>query len=110
VSEELQVTRVVRFWVVLSENVPVAVNCCVVPKAIRCTDGSMAMETRVALVTVNVVVPEMLPVVVAVMAILPGAAEVANPWEPGALLTFATAGSEELQITSVVRSCVVLSE
>ena len=31
VLEEAQVTELVRFWVLASEYVPVAVNCCVAP-------------------------------------------------------------------------------
>jgi len=51
--------------------------------------------------TVNVVTPEM-PPVVAVIVVLPEATEVAIPLEAGALLTVATPGLEELQVTKDV--------
>jgi hypothetical protein len=38
------------------------------------------------------------------------ATAVANPWDPAALLIVATAVLDELQVTAVVKSCVVLSE
>jgi hypothetical protein len=38
------------------------------------------------------------------------ATAVANPLEPAALLTVATPVLDELQVTAVVKSCVVLSE
>ena len=47
VSEELHVTDVVRSLVVLSENVPVAVNCCVVRAAMLGLVGVTAMDTSV---------------------------------------------------------------
>ncbi len=52
--DELQVTVSVMFCVVPSENVPVAVNCCTVPRGMDAFTGVTAIETRVALVTVRV--------------------------------------------------------
>jgi hypothetical protein len=54
---ELQVTDPVKFCVELSENVPVAVNCFVVPFAIEGFAGVTAIDTSVAEVTVSVVEP-----------------------------------------------------
>lgn len=54
-SDEFQVTCFVRSWVVLSENVPVAVNCCVVPAATLGLVGVTAIEVSRADVTVRVV-------------------------------------------------------
>jgi hypothetical protein len=48
VAEEAQVTWLVRFCVLLSEYVPVAVNCCVTPEEIFWLAGVTAMEDRVA--------------------------------------------------------------
>ncbi len=62
-----------------------------------------------ALVTVRVLLPEMLPLV-AVTVVLPVLAALASPAVPALLLTLATAGLEEDQLTSCVRSCVELSE
>src|SRR5712692_2211946 len=42
---ELQVTVLVRFWVLLSLYVPVAVNCCGVPKDTVAEAGETVMET-----------------------------------------------------------------
>ena len=61
VVNELQVTELVRFWVLVSLNVPVAVNCCVVPLGIEGLAGLTAMDTSVAAVTVSVVEPVTLP-------------------------------------------------
>ena len=63
---------------------------------------------QVASVTVNVV----LPVTVSLVAdtvVLPTPTVVASPFEPAALLTVATALSEDAQVTCAVRSCVELS-
>ena len=53
-DEEPQVTDVVRFCVVLFEYVPVAVNCCVEPRAILGWTGVTSIEVSVAL---DLVVP-----------------------------------------------------
>src|SRR6266567_4036656 len=47
VAEEPHVTSVVRFCVVLSEKVPVAVNCWLVPLAMEAVAGVTAIETSV---------------------------------------------------------------
>ena len=109
VVDELQVTVVVRFCVELSEYVPVAVNCRVVPSTTLGLAGVTAMETSVAAVTVSVVDPET-PPDVAVIVVVPAATGVANPSEPAALLIVATPVVDELQVTVVVRFCVVPSE
>ena len=89
VADEFQVTAVVRSWVVLSEYVPVAVNCLVVPLTMLGLVGVTAMDMSVAEVTVNVVDPDIVPDV-AVIVVVPTAAEVASPLEPAALLMAAT--------------------
>ncbi len=61
VVNELQVTESVRFCVLVSLNVPVAVNCCVVPLGIEGLVGVTAIDTSVAAVTVSVVEPVTLP-------------------------------------------------
>lgn len=71
--------------------------------------GLTLMDTRVALVTSNIVVPKM-PVTAALIVLLPTLVETAKPWEVAALLTMAIAGMDELQVTKAVRSCLVLSE
>ena len=71
--------------------------------------GETARETSVAGVTVSVAVPEMLPEV-AVIVVEPAATEVANPFDPAALLMAATAVADDIQVADVVRFCVVPSE
>lgn len=56
-SAELQVACVVRSWVVLSEYVPVAVNCKVNPLATLWFAGVTEIELSVAAVTVSAVSP-----------------------------------------------------
>lgn len=109
VLEELQVTKVVRSCVVLSEYVPVAVNCALDPDAMLGLPGVTEMDCKVALLTISVVVPETLPDR-AVIVLLPAATEVATPLKPVALLMVAVPVLEELQVTDLVRSCVVLLE
>ena len=85
-------------------------NCCVVPNAILAFEllEVIAIDTKVALVTVNAVVLDM-PPNVAVIVLTPGLAGVADPLVLAALLIVATAGSEEFQVTADVRFCVELS-
>src|SRR6266478_5496450 len=63
VLEEVQVTELVRFWVVPSLKVPVAVNCCESPLAIEALAGAMVIDCSTAAVTVSSVEPLMLPLV-----------------------------------------------
>lgn len=58
---ELQVTVVVRFCVLLSEKVPVAVNCSVPVVPMVGFAGVTAIDTSVAAVTVSVADPLMVP-------------------------------------------------
>ena len=109
VFEEAQVTDDVRFCVGPSVNIPVAINCCVVPLAILGLTGVTSMETSAAAVTVNVVLPEMSPDV-AVIVVVPTVNPEASPFKPTALLMFATAVFEEVQVTDDVISIFVLSE
>ena len=88
---------------------PVAVNGSVEPQAMLGFAGVTAIDTRVAEVTVSVVLPEMLPSV-AETVVLPAATALASPSEPLALLRVATLLALEDQVTCVVRFCVELSE
>lgn len=88
-----------------SEKVPVAVNCFVVPLAIDGFVGATAIETRLAVPTVNVVLP-VTPVVVAVISEVLRPTPVASPPE----VMVATAVFEEAQVTEVVKVFVVPSE
>ncbi len=66
--DELQVACVVRSWTVLSEKVPVAVNCWLLPSARLGLGGVTPIDTSVAEVTVSVVLPEMVPDVAVTMS------------------------------------------
>jgi hypothetical protein len=109
IDEELQVTIAVMSWIVLSEKIPVAVNCLLVPSAMLGFVGSTSTDTSVAVVTVSVVLPE-IPPNVAVIVVDPAATAVARPLEPAVLLTVATVVNEELQATEAVMSWLLLSE
>src|SRR5271165_6488107 len=105
VLDDAHVTLAVRFCVELSEYVPVAVNCCVLPAT---TDGFAwvtAMDTSVAAVTVNVVLPETLPLV-ALIVVLPNFNAAARP----PLLIVAVVVLDDAHVTLAVRFCVELSE
>lgn len=100
-SEELHSTETVMSWVLLSLNVPVAVNCFVVPMAMLELLGVTAIETRVAAVTVSEAVPLTDPEV-AVMVTEPMPVLVARP----DALTDATLAFDDDHVTDV--SCCVL--
>jgi hypothetical protein len=103
VLDERQVTCAVISWFVPSEYRPEAANCWVTPTGILGLAGVTDMEDRVAEVTVRVVLPEIVPevtVMVAAMVAVPAATAVAKP----VLLTAATDGLEEVQVTRVVIS------
>ncbi len=97
-DEELQTTLVVRFCVELSEYVPVATNCWIIPSARVGFAGDIAMETSVAGVTAIAVEPEMLPNV-AVTVALPEDAGVASPMDPVIVLTLNMDGEDEFHVT-----------
>ena len=105
VVTELQVAVLVKFCVELSENLPVAVNCSVLPLAIEGFAGVTAIDTSVAAVTVRVVEPVM-PTETALMVLVPVPTPVANP--PAAIV--ATVVVTELQVAVLVKFCVELSE
>ena len=99
--EELQVAELVRFWVVPSANVPVAVNCWFEPTGIEGLAGVIAIEVRAGdtvKVVHRVIEPE-----VAVMVLDPAATPVANP----VLVMVAAAPFDELHVTELVRLLVV---
>jgi len=100
-SDELQMTCVVISNLVVSEYVPVALNCWVAPTSIVGSTGLTTMTDRVAEFTVRVVSPEieLLVMEVAVMVVVP--AETAKA-RPVVLSIVATDGLDELQVTCVV--------
>src|ERR1700722_13671676 len=103
-AEELHVAVLLRFCVVPSLNVPVAVNCCVPPFGTEGFAGVTAMDTSVAAVTVSVVLPVML-LEAAWIVVEPVVTAVAKP----AALIVATVTAEELHVAVLLRFCVVPS-
>ena len=101
--EELQMTEVVTSCVLESLKVPVAVNCLVVPTAMLEFAGVTAIETRVALVTVNDAVPLTDPEV-AVMVAVPVPVLVTKPVASTVAIEF----EEEVQVNEG-NSCVLPS-
>lgn len=101
--EEFHVTCDVKFWILPSVNVPVAVNCWFVAGAIETVAGVTAMETR-EMVTIRVALLLTLPDV-AVMVVEPTALPVASPL----LAIVATLVSDELHVTELVKSLLLPS-
>ena len=101
---EVQVTEAVKSCVDASVNVPIAVNCRVRPAAVDGLAGVTAMETRRAVLTVNDVLPEIVPKT-AETVVTPGSTAMASP----ILEILATARFDEAQVTDPVISCVVAS-
>ena len=104
-SDDFQLTCVVRFSVVLLESVPVAVNCSVFPTARLVLAGVTAIDCNTAAVTVKPVEP-VIPSKVAEIVTGPGLTAVASPL----LLIVAHVTSDDFQLTCVVRFSVDLSE
>jgi len=96
---ESQVTSEVISKLVPSEKAPVAVNCWVTPTGRLGFAGVTEMDDRVAEVPVTVVLPATAPDEAVIVAV-PAARMVAKP----VLLIVTTAGFEETQVTTVVRS------
>jgi hypothetical protein len=102
VSEEAQVTWLVKFSVAPLDNVPVAVNCSVFPTGRLVLTGVTAIDSSAAAVAVSPVEPLMLPRVAEIVT-GPGDTDVARP----ALLIVAHVVSEEAQVTWLVKFSVV---
>jgi hypothetical protein len=104
-ESELHCTVVVMSCVLLSVNVPVAANCCVVPSGMEGIAGVTAIETRAAGVTVRVVDP-LTVADVAVTDVFPTPTADATPWP----FTVAMAVLVVFQVAVCVKSCVLPSE
>jgi hypothetical protein len=104
VFDELHVAVLVRFCVVPSLYVPVAVNGNSIPTEIVGLAGVTAIETSAALLTVSVVDPLTDPSVT-VIVVSPYPVLVANPVP----LIVATPVFDELQLTEAVKNCVLPS-
>ncbi len=107
VFDDFHVDCVVTSFVELSENVPVAVNCCIPFTAIFAVLGVTAIDFKVGpLLTVSCAVPLIVPSV-AVIVTVPPATPVARPV---AAPTVAVPVFEDVHADCVVTSFVELSE
>lgn len=104
-EEEVQLTELVRSCVLPSEYVPLAVNCWFVPSVMEAPDGATEIDTNTGAVTVSPAEALIAPRLAATL-VVPCAKLVASP----ALFMLATDGTEELQLTTTVRSCMLPSE
>ena len=96
--DDAQVTEVVKFCVVESLKVPMAVNCWVALIAMSALVGVTASEASTAGVTVSVAMFEVIPADTAVIDDVPVPAAQALPCEPAALLMLATERVAENQV------------
>src|SRR5262249_31032945 len=103
--EELHVAELVRFCVLPSLKVPVAVNCSEVPLAMEAFGPLTVIDCSVAAVTAKAKIFDVIPPCVAVMLLEPTATPVNRP--PAAMV--AAAGLEDVQATEPVRFCVLPS-
>src|SRR6185503_14025557 len=101
--DDAHVTDVVRFWVLPSLKVPVAVNCWIPPMPIEGFAGVTARDCNAGGgVTVSTVEPVTEPEV-ALIVVVPAATPVARPWVPLVLLIVATPVFDDAHVTDVVR-------
>jgi hypothetical protein len=105
---DVHVAVLVRFCVVPSVKVPVAVNCWLVPFAIDGVAGVTAIDTSAAEVTVSVVDPVSEPEAAVIVAV-PSLTLLANPCVGAALLIVAAPGVSELHCTVLVTFCTLPS-
>jgi hypothetical protein len=103
-ADELHAAVLVRFCVLASLYVPVAVNCCLVPTAIEAFPGVTAIDTSTGAVTANVAEPVMLPSA-AMRLDWPVFTPVARPLG----VIAATPGADELHAAVLVRFCALPS-
>lgn len=99
VLEETHVAEFVRFCVVPSLKVPVAVKSSTVPLAMEAVPAVILIDCRIAALTVSASVFEVTPFCVAVMLLDPTPAPVARPLA----LIAAAAGFDEVQTAEFVK-------
>ena len=104
ILEELQVAEFVRFCVLPSLKVPVAVNCSAVPLAMEAVGPLIVMDCNVAVVTAKAKIFEVMPFWVAVILLEPTAAPVNRPLD-----VMVAAAEDEVQVTEPVKFWVLPS-
>jgi hypothetical protein len=107
VVPDAHVAVLVRSCVELSLNVPIAVNCCVLPSKMEGFAGVTAIDDSTGAVTVSTAVFEVTPPCAAVMFVVPTPAPDASPVVAPIVPTVPVA---EAHVAVVVRVCVVPSE
>lgn len=98
----------VKSCTVPSLKVPVAVNCCVVPRGMDGLCGLIAIDTSTAGLTTRLA-EVVTPPAVTEIVLDPVATEAARPCVGAESLIVATATFDEVQYADCVTSCVVLS-
>ncbi len=106
--DEAQVTNDDMSCTEPSEKVPMAVNCCVLPRGINDAAGVMVIDVSTAGVTERVA-DELTESNVALMSVVPVLTEVASPLVAASLLIVATDWFDDDQVAHVVKLCTVLS-
>jgi hypothetical protein len=96
-TDALQATLDVKFCVLWSKKVPVAVNCCVAPGGTDAVAGVTAMETSAF--TISVAVPEIVPEVAVIVTVAAAVPAVASP--PAVMV----APADALHVTLNVMFC-----
>lgn len=89
--------------VLVSEKVPTAVNCWVLPRAMIGLVGLTAIAVITASVTVSIAVEETIESNDAVMDEVPSLTAVASPFDPAALLIVATGVIDDSQVAHEVK-------
>lgn len=95
---DAHVAEAVISFVVPSEYVPVAVNCCVMPMARLAPEGVTAMEFRTGALTVSAAELDINPPNDAVINVVPVPTDTASPCDPAVFPTVATVGDDELHV------------
>jgi hypothetical protein len=103
-ADELHAAVLVRFCVLPSLYVPMAVNCCVSPASIEALAGVTLTEARTGEVTVSIAAPCTVPET-AVIVVPPTIKPLARP----PALIVATEGADELHVVDEVKTCVLPS-
>ncbi len=106
-AEESQLTDDVRSWIDLSVKVPVAMNCCVLPRGMVMFVGVIVNDVRMAGVTVSDADVETTELYVAKMTVVPVLTEVTSPFVSN-VPNVATDVSKDNHIAQGVRSCLAL--
>ena len=101
--EELQVAEAVISCLVVSEKMPMALNCWFVPFAMLGLLGKTSTAVKVAAVTVSRVLP-VFPPKAAVRVVVPAEREEASPLTSAVSPMVATAGFIEVHDAAAVRS------